>query len=144
MQPAKLEPAQAKQEKDFAEQAACHAISGPYRQVQSCASLMRRSTGLSKNSNADARPEAKMVSSRFSLYKAEEQELISGWIERTEYGEQMPEGEGEAFRAESDGKSLQAQLSYHSDISCPPIVLSYRTEFLFWIFSLSSFGNRAC
>ncbi|HXG22118.1 MAG TPA: hypothetical protein VNN62_23940 [Methylomirabilota bacterium] len=38
----------------------------------------------------DMRPEAKLVSSRFPLYKAEEDRLLEEWMERVEYGETVP------------------------------------------------------
>jgi hypothetical protein len=38
----------------------------------------------------DVRPEAKLLTSRFPLYKAEEDRLIEEWMERVEYGETVP------------------------------------------------------
>jgi hypothetical protein len=38
----------------------------------------------------DARPEAKLLTSRFPLYKAEEDQLLDEWIERVGYGETVP------------------------------------------------------
>jgi hypothetical protein len=38
----------------------------------------------------DARPDAKFLHSRYPLYKAEEEELIREWLDRTAYGETVP------------------------------------------------------
>jgi hypothetical protein len=38
----------------------------------------------------DRRPDSKFLSSRYPLYKAEEERLIEEWIERTRYGESIP------------------------------------------------------
>lgn len=38
----------------------------------------------------DHRPDSKFLSSRYPLYKAEEERLIEEWIERTRYGESIP------------------------------------------------------
>jgi hypothetical protein len=95
MQRAKRELAQAKQEKAFAEQALATRLAA--RTVRFKAALSDAQEQWLKQESkrrVDARPEAKMLSSRFPLYKAEEQDLINEWMERTEYGEQVPEGEG--------------------------------------------------
>ena len=95
MQHAKLELAQAKKEKALAEQALATRLEA--RIVKFKASLSDAQEQWLKQESkrrVDVRPEAKLVSSRFPLYKAEEQDLISEWMERTEYGEQVPEGEG--------------------------------------------------
>ena len=41
----------------------------------------------------DTRPEAKFVTSRYPLYKAEEESLTREWIDRVAYGESVPEAE---------------------------------------------------
>ena len=41
----------------------------------------------------DVRPEAKFVTSRYPLYKAEEESLTREWIDRVAYGESVPEVE---------------------------------------------------
>jgi len=41
----------------------------------------------------DVRPEAKIVTSRYPLYKAEEESLTCEWTDRVEYGESVPEAE---------------------------------------------------
>jgi hypothetical protein len=38
----------------------------------------------------DARPESRMLSSRYPLYKAEEEEVILEWMDRVSYGEEIP------------------------------------------------------
>jgi hypothetical protein len=38
----------------------------------------------------DTRPEAKMLSSRYPLYKAEEDRLLDEWLDRAGYGESVP------------------------------------------------------
>jgi hypothetical protein len=38
----------------------------------------------------DRRPDAKFLSSRYPLYKAEEERLLEEWMERTKYGESTP------------------------------------------------------
>jgi hypothetical protein len=38
----------------------------------------------------DKRPEAKLLTSRFPLYKAEEERLLGEWMERVGYGETVP------------------------------------------------------
>jgi len=43
----------------------------------------------------DSRPEAKMLTSRFPLYKAEEDQLLEEWMERVGYGDTVP-----SFRSE--------------------------------------------
>jgi hypothetical protein len=42
----------------------------------------------------DARPEAKMLSSRYPLYKAEEDRLLEEWMDRGGYGEVVPSATG--------------------------------------------------
>jgi hypothetical protein len=44
----------------------------------------------------DARPESKMLSSRYPLYKAEEDRLLEEWIDRAQYGETVPSAAKEA------------------------------------------------
>ncbi|MBI3304328.1 MAG: hypothetical protein HYZ72_19860 [Deltaproteobacteria bacterium] len=41
----------------------------------------------------DARPDSKFLKSRYPLYKAEEEKLIGEWIDRTAYGEKVPDAE---------------------------------------------------
>jgi len=41
----------------------------------------------------DSRPEAKFVTSRYPLYKAEEEGLTREWIDRVAYGESVPEAD---------------------------------------------------
>jgi hypothetical protein len=43
----------------------------------------------------DKRPEAKLLTSRFPLYKAEEERLLEEWMERVGYGETVPSIQGD-------------------------------------------------
>jgi hypothetical protein len=38
----------------------------------------------------DAQPSARFLTSRYPLYKAEEEQLIHEWMDRVDYGESVP------------------------------------------------------
>jgi hypothetical protein len=44
----------------------------------------------------DARPDSKFLTSRYPLYKAEEERLVEEWMDRVEYGETVPSVTGES------------------------------------------------
>ena len=50
----------------------------------------------------DVRPEAKMLQSRYPLYKAEEEDLLREWLDRVAYGETVPHA-ATAGAEQSDG-----------------------------------------
>ena len=95
MKRAKHELQQAKREKEIAEQALAEREATKILKFK--ASLNDAQLGWFKQESkrrVDARPEAKMLTKRFPLYRAEEEDLVSEWLERAEYGETVPEGEG--------------------------------------------------
>jgi hypothetical protein len=82
---------QALQEKALAEEALrARQEAAQARFVASLAASQLQWLQQQAKARVDARPEAKMLQSRYPLYKAEEEELIREWRDRVAYGETVP------------------------------------------------------
>jgi hypothetical protein len=91
MRQARLERDRAQREKALAEEALSARKEAQKAQFVSLLSEAQRQWIKQEAKRlVDTRPEAKMLSSRYPLYKAEEDRLIDEWMDRAGYGENVP------------------------------------------------------
>ena len=79
------------QEKTFAEEALrARQEAAKARFLASLADSQLQWFKLEAKQRVDTRPEARFLTSRYLLYKAEEEQLLHEWIDRASYGESVP------------------------------------------------------
>ncbi len=89
---ARLNRERAQQEKAMAEEALRdRQAAEKIRFVASLLDEQRRWISQEAKRLVDRRPDSKFLSSRYPLYKAEEERLFEEWLERTKFGESIPE-----------------------------------------------------
>jgi hypothetical protein len=92
MRQARLDKERAQQEKAMAEEALrARQEAEKVRFVASLLEGQRRWITQEAKRLVDRRPDSKFLSSRYPLYKAEEERLLEEWIERTKFGESVPD-----------------------------------------------------
>jgi hypothetical protein len=92
MRQVRLDKERAQQEKAMAEEALrTRQEAEKVRFVASLLEGQRRWITQEAKRLVDHRPDSKFLSSRYPLYKAEEERLLEEWIERTKFGESIPD-----------------------------------------------------